>query len=553
MGGGQEVNGGRAGSRRWGASTVVPSCAVKLDSSALPSLRRRLVSIYTSEGISAVARRGARFLYRLPVRLLNALVVATASVQVVDCPGPVIAGAMYKVRVRARSWARSRRIGNIPAFRLRYRFTGPHAQAVGDVSPGIVALDSPAGWSHVDAVVEAPPVPGDYTLRLELLLEGDFAFSAGERPVGVFPHSHGLMAERVPSVDVTMDLTSKCPLRCIQCRKTYDETPDTQHDMDFDLFRKIAAEVFPHARSVMLSSAGEPMMSRHFIDAIELTRRYTVQEIGFTSSGAHLNPRRAQHIVDLGVGRAEFSIDGATAAVYNGIRVGSDFDRVMANLRHLVARKREKRTHLPVIRLNFVMMRRNIDELPAMIDLAADLGAEEVLCQHMIVFNDATKAESLLLDKERSNRAVADARQRAERRGIRFYHPAPFTLVQPGETRSDRAAGGAVPAADDPYYAVEGGHSFERAVHAQAAGQRPRCTDPWRKISFDWQGMVYPCCLWKERPIGDTRKNTFEEIWNSEAYRRLRATLLSGPLMKSCAECSAITGGDVDNEASFYF
>jgi radical SAM protein with 4Fe4S-binding SPASM domain len=360
------------------------------------------------------------------------------------------------------------------------------------------------------------------------------------------------MAGRLPAVDVTMDLTAKCPLRCIQCRKTYDETPDTQHDMDFDLFRKIASEVLPHARNVMLSSAGEPMMARHFFDAIDLTRQYTVQEIGFTSSGAHLNRRRAEQIVDLGVDRAGFSVDGATAEVYNAIRVGSDFDRVMANLRQLVAYKREKQTHLPIIRLNFVMMRRNIDHLPAMIDLAADLGAEEVLCQHMIVFNAATKAESLLLDKERSNRAVSEARQRAERRGIRFYHPAPFTLSQPGEAREHRATGAAEPAPDDPYYEVEGDHSFERVVHARAAGRRLRCTDPWRTISFDWQGMVYPCCMWKGAPIGDMRKNTFEEVWNSEGYRRLRATLLTGPLMKSCAECSAITGGNVDNEASFY-
>jgi radical SAM protein with 4Fe4S-binding SPASM domain len=288
------------------------------------------------------------------------------------------------------------------------------------------------------------------------------------------------------------------------------------------------------------------------MDAIDLTRKYTVQEIAFTSSGAHLNPRRAQQIVDLGVGRAEFSVDGATAAVYNGIRIGSDFDRVMANLRHLAACKQKRQTHLPIVRLNFVMMRRNIHELAPLVDLAADIGAEEVLCQHMIVFNDATRAESLLFDKARSNRAIADAKQRAERRGIRFYHPALFTLEQAPEAGVDREPG-AAPARHDAYYAVEGDHSFERAVHPQAPPGQPRCTDPWRKISFDWQGMVYPCCMWKEQPIGDMRTHTFAQIWNSDAYRRLRETLTAGPLTKSCAECSAITGGDVNNEASFFF
>jgi radical SAM protein with 4Fe4S-binding SPASM domain len=465
----------------------------------------------------------------------------------------MIAGSMYKVRLRARWWARSRGSRTYPAFRVRYRFA-PDTGTAGSsgVNPGVVASDCPTGWVDIESVVEVPSEPDVYGVRLELLLEGDFALFAGERRVGVAAHSDAIVAAHLPAVDVTMDITQKCPLRCIQCRKTYDETLDMQQDMDFDLFKKIAAEVFPHARLVMLSSAGEPLMSRHFMDAIEMTRSHPVQEIGFTSSGAHLNPRRAEQIVDLGVGRAEFSVDGATAAVYNGIRVGSDFDRVIGNLRHLAAYKQQKRTRLPIMRLNFVMMRRNIHELAPLVDLAADLGAEEVLCQHMIVFNDATRTESLLLDKERSNQALAEAKRRAERRGIRFYHPPLFALEEVAGL-GDRARGDATPAKHDPYYAVEGDHSFERAIHPHASAGQPRCTDPWRKISFDWQGMVYPCCMWKEEPIGDMRRQTFEEVWNSDAYRRLRETLVTGPLMKSCAECSAITGGDVNNEAAFFF
>ena len=173
------------------------------------------------------------------------------------------------------------------------------------------------------------------------------------------------MSARIPAVDVTLDVTNKCPLKCIQCSKTYFETLDEQQDMNFVLYRKIAEEVFPHARHVSLSSAGEPLMTRNFLDAIEIARSHGVQEVSFISSGLHLNPARAERIVDLGVTRMEFSLDGATEETYNKIRIGSKFDKVIRNIAHLNEIKQKKRTQYPLLRFNFVLMKSNIHELPA--------------------------------------------------------------------------------------------------------------------------------------------------------------------------------------------
>lgn len=508
-------------------------CAVKFDGPVMWTLRRRLAVIWTTKGRFAVIYRGARFLLRIPFRLFDALIIGIAGVRIIDCPDEVSAGTMHKIRVRVWTGVRSRTVNQVPAFRIRYWFTNDEnvRLAGGEVLPGKVVAGSRVGWRDVEASLNMPDTPGACTLHVELLRRGDFLFSAGVHRIDVVHRSPDMVAQRIPALDVTLDITSRCPLRCIMCRKTHMETREVQHDMDFDLFQKIAAEVFPHARSVLLSSAGEPLMSRHFIDAIDIANRYSVPEILFTSSGLHLDPRRARQIVDREVGGVEFSVDGASASVYNGIRVGSDFDRVVRNIRYLAAYKRQKEAARPVIRLNFVLMRRNIDELVPLLDLAADLGAEEILCQHLIVFNDVMKGESLFLDKELANQRLTEAKERAATLGIRFYHP-PLFVLDSGEAR-------------------DGGSELE--TRPQKLDSLPRCTDPWRKIAFDYLGQVYPCCAWKEVPLGDIRVNTFQEIWNGSRYRRLRETLLTGPLIKSCAECSAITGGDVNNAAAFVF
>ena len=64
--------------------------------------------------------------------------------------------------------------------------------------------------------------------------------------------------------------------------------------------------------------------------------------------------------------------------------------------------------------------------------------------QHMIVFMPHLADEALIYDRERSNRHIQEAKERAAYHGIRFFHPPLFDLEQTGETPSScraRAAG----------------------------------------------------------------------------------------------------------------
>lgn len=518
------------------------------------SLLSRAVHTLERRGPRAFFDRSNIFLHRRFFRIRSIFEKIHAEVVPIDVPKEAVAACMYKAKFKITNrsritWNESGK--NVPFFSAAVVIFNKNGEAY-EAEHTILPPDFKPGEScEVDLTLEIPRIAGEYQLKVDLVREDCYWFSELGRSlfqtvINVKAHSPALFSARVPAIDVTLDITNKCPLKCIQCRKTYFETFDEQQDMNFELFKRISSEVFPYARSVTLSSAGEPLMTRHLFDAIKLTRSCGVQDISFISAGLHLNPARAEKIVDCRVTRIEFSIDGASAEVYNKIRIGSDFDKVVKNIRYLSEYKKKRKSKTPLLRFNFVLMKSNIHELPAFIDLAAGFGVEEVQSQHMVVFVDSTKGEALIFDKERSNRYILEAKSRAARKGIRFYHPPLFTLDQ----EPLRAP---IHATDGKIWTQEDSFDFERKTHPVLNDGMQLCTDPWRKLYIDWQGFVFPCCVWKEEPLGDLRKTSFVEIWESVRYRELRNGLTTGCLGKSCAECSVITGGDVDSQQSYFF
>jgi radical SAM protein with 4Fe4S-binding SPASM domain len=78
-------------------------------------------------------------------------------------------------------------------------------------------------------------------------------------------------------------------------------------------------------------------------------------------------------------------------------------------------------------------------------------------------------------------------------------------------------------------------------------GSRPPMKHPcyllWRgPMYIHYDGTVYPCCyIYPDQPIGSVRKNTLEEIWNSEKMVQLREAHIKGDLTgyKACQNCPA--------------
>jgi radical SAM protein with 4Fe4S-binding SPASM domain len=75
-------------------------------------------------------------------------------------------------------------------------------------------------------------------------------------------------------------------------------------------------------------------------------------------------------------------------------------------------------------------------------------------------------------------------------------------------------------------------------------GQRRNpCHLLWRgPLYVRYDGLAYPCCyMWEEPPVGDLRKESLMEVWNSEGMVKLRKAHISGDLSAYpvCQKCQA--------------
>jgi MoaA/NifB/PqqE/SkfB family radical SAM enzyme len=148
---------------------------------------------------------------------------------------------------------------------------------------------------------------------------------------------------------------------------------------------------------------------------------------------------------------------------------------------------------------------------------------------------------SVVNDKPQCNKMLRAARARAEERGLAFTAPELFRLD--GDAVVSAPSCEANPAGDT-------GERFALAkTRADVA-----CPMPWTFVSIDMHGYVAPCGWWHGveqlgRLVGN---GSFRDIWEGEAYERLRTSLATGRrVLPVCQRCPAAGMGSVDSEAAF--
>lgn len=361
------------------------------------------------------------------------------------------------------------------------------------------------------------------SLRTHAELVAAIADGTARRKLGVRP------------LKLEMDVTSQCNLRCTMC---YFSDPRfgrrERVDVSVDRFREIARQVFPHCGLVSLSFGTEPLLHPRIGELLEITAQEEVPWRYLITNGLLLDERAIEAFVRVPLHGFSVSIDAATPATYERIRRGARWERLMANLRALQDAKRRAGSEYPRVTFNFVLMRSNVDELPALIRLAHELGVEGVSAMHVTPFGGLGMEDELLsAEPERCNAVLAAARAEAERLGVPIALPESFAVEPSGE----RVLKDAPPA----------GFLFPAVASATT-----ECPFPWRFVGIDPYGQVLPCGWWYARPpMGDVHEQSFAEIWNGAPWSALRREHATGELRSGCRSCPAAGMGSCDNPRAF--
>lgn len=326
---------------------------------------------------------------------------------------------------------------------------------------------------------------------------------------------------------VELDITSRCNIRCVMCYHSFDEYARSKAVLlPVETFDALARALLPRAHTLTLSLGSEPTTSPYFVPILRSAAAHAVPNLTFFTNGTLLHDATIAAIIETNVTQICVSIDGATAPTYEAIRRGACFDEVIGNVRRLVAARTARGRPEPRLRFDVVMMKRNIHELPALVELAASLGVDAIHFFHMVVYEGLrTEEQSLRRHQDLSDLWLGRAVARAAELGLPIAsHPRPFE-----EERQSPAPAGS------PYAAT------------------PYCMYPFFHVSMNSGGHVLACPFSHgEAPFGTIGpETTFEAIWLGSKFSGLRRQILGSDPPPMCRRCSYLATRYPNVEALF--
>jgi MoaA/NifB/PqqE/SkfB family radical SAM enzyme len=320
-----------------------------------------------------------------------------------------------------------------------------------------------------------------------------------------------------PPVCLYLETTNRCNLLCTTCPRTYEEL-EPPADMSWELFTSIVDQVPDLVRAV-LHGVGEPMLVKNLPRMVRYLKDRGVYVL-FNTNGTVLNERNGRALIEARLDELRVSLDAANAASFRAVRGRNYFDRILKNVRAFRELQEREGHDKPLVSAWLTGLKETIEELPAFVQVAADIGVKEVHLQRLVFFDEhaigMARPDQALFEQLTGMESVylKQAEDLARSLGVAF-----------------NASG----AASEPGLSLR-----------KAKGDSPwsLCRRPWTLMYFTANGRALPCCIapfsqrgYEHYTLGDATQQSLQEIWNGPAYRAFRSALLSDAPPRPCANC----------------
>lgn len=217
---------------------------------------------------------------------------------------------------------------------------------------------------------------------------------------------------------LNIEVTTNCNLDCVMCmRKVWKEDSG---GMTLETYKALLP-AFSKIEAINLIGIGEPLLNENIIEMIRLGKAHLSSNgiFSLTTNATPIDKRMAKQLVSAGLDDIVISIDGATPDTFSEIRKDASLGEVLRNIERLNKAKEELSSQLPRTWFEFVAMKRNIAELPQLVDLAAECRASSIIVTHLLPHTKGMNEQSLYdCNSDRAIELFNAAKAEAKRRNI---------------------------------------------------------------------------------------------------------------------------------------
>ncbi len=186
---------------------------------------------------------------------------------------------------------------------------------------------------------------------------------------------------------IAIELTSRCNLNCPFClvgqqndlkSTAHSELPRQFGDISPELMQKIVNDAKQFGiEEILLTFQGEPLLHKKSVDFVKMTKDAGLKATIFTN-GLLLNPEYSEKLIDAGLDRILFSVDGATQDVYKINRVGGKFEKVYQNMKDMRLLVKKKKSKMKM-EWQFIVLKNNEHEIPLAKEMAKKIDVKLIL------------------------------------------------------------------------------------------------------------------------------------------------------------------------------
>ncbi len=292
-------------------------------------------------------------------------------------------------------------------------------------------------------------------------------------------------------ISIAFEPTTSCNLRCPECPSGLRSFTRPIGMLQEDIFRKTIDELAPTLLYLTFYFQGEPYLHPKFLEMVQYANTKKIYTA--TSTNAHyLTPENANKTVLSGLSRLIISIDGTTQETYQQYRIGGKLSKVIEGTKNIIAAKKNLKSNTPHIIFQFLVVRPNEHQIADVYKLAEEIGVDEVRLKTAQIY-----------DYENGNDLIPTIEK--------------YSRYKKEEENNQK-----------PTYSIKNTLSSE-------------CWKMWHSCVITWDGLVVPCCFDKDAHyrLGDMKKQTFSDLWNSSEYQNFRNLLLkSRSEIEMCKNCT---------------